>query len=303
VFVGKLFPHPPYHFELSIRLARHHSVLDQLQDGEYWRALTVDGALTLVRVVNRGTITRPELDVYRMAASQPVADKRLLARVAHLLGVEAPIQPFYEAAQRDPTLWRLVEPLYGLKHVRAASLFEALATSVIEQQIGLHMAQRGERWLIARSGQRMDYNGTPFYTFPTPQALANDTVEDLLPLKITRIRINVLLNIARQAAAGTLNLDALAALPADEAHSTLMQLKGVGQWTAAWAVIRAQGAYCYIGENDVALQAAINRFYFGQNGRVPQAVVKETLSRYGAFAGAAAFYILMQWALLRYGDS
>ncbi|HLV36012.1 MAG TPA: hypothetical protein VKY59_12890 [Spirillospora sp.] len=301
MLIGTLHPIPPYNFELSINLSRFHSVLDTPRDGAYWRALELDGVVALVRVENRGTTEAPELDVYRMAATGPVDDSRLLKRVAHLLGVDSDMKPFYAAAQRDPVLWPLVEPLYGLKHVRAASLFEALMTTIIEQQIALYMAQRGERWLIDQAGGRIDYGGETFFTFPQPEAIAAMSVEDLLPLKITRIRMNVMLAIARHITAGQLDLNALHTQPAAEALRALTQLKGVGLWTAAWTVIRAFGEYPYIGENDVALQAAINYFYYGQNGRVSEKVVQTTMSRYDGFSGAAAFHILMQWALLRYG--
>jgi DNA-3-methyladenine glycosylase II len=295
--IGTLHPIPPYDFALSTKLARLHSVLDTFRDGEYWRALDIDGVVVLVRVVNRGTTEAPKLDVYRM--SGPVDDAALLNRMAKMLGVEADMRPFYDHARQDAVLWPLVEPLYGLKHVRSASLFEALMVAVIEQQIALNLAQRGERWLLAWAGGHIEYNGETFYTFPKPERIAAASVEDLLPLKITRIRMEVMRSVAQQIVDGAINFDDLRT--ADEAMRTLVQLKGIGQWTAAWAVIRALGEYPYIGENDVALQAAINHYYFGQKGRVSTKVVKQTMMPYGEFAGAATFHILMQWGMAKYG--
>lgn len=296
--IGTLYPIPPYDLALSTRLARLHSVLDVARDGEYWRALEINGALALVRVVSRGTPEAPELDVYRMNAAGPVDDALLLRRVAHLLGVDADMRPFYAHARHDPVLWPLVQPLYGLRHVRSASLFEALMVAVIEQQIALNLAQRGERWLLGWAGGRIDYKGEPFYTFPSPERIAAASVEDLLPLKITRIRIGVMRSVARQIVDGAISFDDLHT--ADAAMRTLTRIKGIGQWTAAWAVIRALGAYPYIGENDVALQAAINHYYFGQKGRVSTHVVRQTMLPHGEFAGAATFHILMQWGMAKY---
>jgi DNA-3-methyladenine glycosylase II len=300
MLIGTLHPIPPYDFALSAKLARLHSVLDVFRNGEYWRALDVNGEIALVRVVSRGTIESPELDVYRMNATSPVDDALLLKRMSYLLGVESDMRPFYEHARHDTVLWPLVEPLCGLKHVRSASLFEALMVTVIEQQIALNLAQRGERWLLAWAGNRIDYNGESFYTFPIPERIAAASVEDLLPLKITRIRIEVMRSVASQIVNGAVNLDELQT--ADAAMRALMQFKGIGQWTAAWAVIRALGEYPYIGENDVALQAAINHYYFGQTGRVSTRVVKDTLMPYGEFAGVATFHILMQWGMAKYRE-
>ena len=299
MFIGTLRPIPPYDFALSTKLARLHSVLDVFREGEYWRALDMDGVVVLVRVVSRGTTEAPELDVYRM--SGPVNDAALLRHMVHMLGVESDMRPFYDHARRDAVLWPLVEPLYGLKHVRSASLFEALMVAVIEQQIALNLAQRGERWLLEWAGNRIEYNGETFYTFPKPERIAAASVEELLPLKITRIRMEVMRSVAQQIVDGAVNFDALRTV--DAAMRTLVQLKGIGQWTAAWAVIRAMGEYPYIGENDVALQAAINHYYFGEKGRVSTKVVKQTMMPYGEFAGAATFHILMQWGMAKYGEA
>lgn len=300
--IGTLHPTPPYDFALSTRLSQYHSVLDTPRNGAYWRALELDGTLALVRVESHGTVDAPELAVYCVESTGPLDKTRLLEQTGRLLGVGATMQQFYDHARHDPVLWPLVEPLYGLKHVRAASLFEALMTTIIEQQIALNIAQRAERWLIGTYGQRITHNGETFHTFPTPEAIAPLTVEDLLPLKVTRIRMNVMLHIARQIVEGMLDLDALQTRTAAEALMALMHIKGVGRWTAAWTVIRAFGEYPYVGENDVALQAAINHYYFGQTGRVSEKVVQQTLAPYGDFAGAAVFHILMQWGMLRYGD-
>ena len=70
-----------------------------------------------------------------------------------MLNVEADLKPFYEQAQRDPVLAQTVEMLYGLHSLQADLLFEALALTMIEQQIALKMAQTAERWLLDWGGE------------------------------------------------------------------------------------------------------------------------------------------------------
>lgn len=293
-FIGTLHPTPPYHFARSIRAAHYHSVLDHERDGEYWRAVRLNGETALLRV----TSSDPHrLDVHLAATSGPVPDSDLLATAAHLLGVQADLSAFYRAIERDPVLWPVVEPLHGVRHVRAASIFEALVTTIIEQQITLRQAQQGERWLVAWGGSRIDYAGETFYTFPTAEQLAAASITDLTPLKITFRRMQVIIDIASLYAH---QLAPLHSQPAGTVYAALLSLKGIGQWTAAWAVIRALGHYQYIGESDVALQAAINHYFYQQPGRAAPQRVAETLGRYGDFAGAAAFFVLLRWAHDRY---
>lgn len=300
MIIGHLSPTPPYNFAHSIAAVNYHAVLDVVRDGAYWRALRLDGGHVLVRVRDDGAPEHPRLAVEIMAAEGSPDPQTVLDEVARMLGVHADIRPFYAAAQADPLLWRIVAPLYGLRHIRAASLFEALMTTIIEQQISLRQAQKGERWLMQWAGESIEYHGEHFYTFPRPQHIATATVDDLKPLKITNRRMQVMIDIAQAVSSGALDLEALLNHPPDEAQTALVGLKGIGQWTAGWAVIRATGHYPYIGENDVALQAAINHYFYQQTGRTTPQVVKETLARYGDFAGAVAFFTLMRWATDRY---
>lgn len=297
MLIGTIEPTPPYDFEKSIGAARLHTVLDVIRPGEYWRALRFGSSTALVCVTNAGTLDAPRLNVHLVAATGNVDRSQVLQKTGWILGINADMQPFYDVARSDERLWRIVEPLYGLKHVRTETPFEALATTIIEQQIALSLAQRGERWLIQSAGEAIYYGSDVFHLFPTPERIACMTPHDLLPLKITKRRIEVLIDAARQAASGALRLDVQ---QPEALYHAVMSLHGVGHWTAAWTVIRSLGAYEYAGENDVALQAAINHFFFNQTGRTTPRVVRNTLARYQSFAGAAAFFTLIHWGLLKY---
>ncbi len=295
-YIGQLYPLAPYDFDLSVRLMWLSGVLDIAQDGEYWRALDFGDRRTLVRIVNQGSISQPQLSVYRVAATGPIADDVLLQRMQHMLNADLNLQPFYDRARQDKPLWSVIEPLYGFKPVRAASLFEALITVIIEQQIALKLAKRAEHWLIRWANNHIDYAGTPYYTFPRPAQIAAASVEDLLPLKITRRRMQVIIDSAQQVVADTLDFYLPEATSPASVRQTLLQIKGVGPWTATWATIRTTGDYVAAAENDVALQAAINHYFYDEAGRASPQRVKTTLQRYDGFAGAAAFHILMRWA-------
>jgi DNA-3-methyladenine glycosylase II len=294
---GTLQPAAPYDFAATLGIARFHTVLDIVDDGVLWRALRSGDTLALLRV---SVCDDGALAVDQAAADGAPDPTLLLDRARDWLAVDADLRPFYALAAADPALGPVVAPLVGLRHLRAADLYEALLTTIIEQQITLAGAQRAERWLIATYGDSISHEGRLFYTFPHPERLAALTVDDLKPLKITNRRMAVLLDLARGVANGALDLDAIAALPPAEAHRELVKLRGVGAWTAAWALIRATGHYHYMGAGDVALRAAVNHFFYGATGRATPEQTDAVLLRYGDHAGAAAFYTLMRWALLRY---
>lgn len=303
MLIGTLHPTPPYDFEKTIAAARLHTVLDVIRLDpvpEYWRAIAFGSETTLVRVTSAGNLDAPRLNVDCLNPGK-IDSARILHKVGQMLGIEADLRPFYAVARADAQLWPIVEPLYGVKHVRAASVFEALATTIIEQQIALSLAQKAERWLVQWADNRITHAGTDFYTFPTPAQIAQATLDDLKPLKITGKRMAVLIDVARQIEAGTINVS-LDQTPQALFHA-LVSLKGIGRWTAAWTIIRALGVYEYVGENDVALQAAINYFFYDMTTKPPKAtpqVVRTTLERYGSWAGEVAFFTLLHWGTLKY---
>lgn len=301
--IGTLHPNPPYRFDLLLEmLARFtHPSLDHAYDEAYWRALHTGDGLALVCVRGRDGDDSPALDVYLAAARGAVDRTALLAAVEHILACRVDARDFYQFARSDAALWALVEPLAGLSWVRAPTAFEALAITIIEQQIAWVAAQKAHRWLVEWGGHRLDYDGLTAYAFPTPQQIAAASVEEFTPLKITFRRMRLLIEVAGMVSAGHLPVEDIRALPPDDAYQMLLALRGVGHWTACWTITRTQGArHTYVGYNDVALQAAVNRYFYGGEGRIPAEQVAQTFARYGQYAGLAAHYTILRWVLDKY---
>ena len=60
------------------------------------------------------------------------------------------------------------------------------------------------------------------------------------------------------------------------------------------------GIYNYVGHNDVALQAAVAKYFFGLDQKVSETVVQETFHQFGEYAGLAAHFTICRWVLERY---
>ncbi|MGQ9908146.1 MAG: DNA-3-methyladenine glycosylase family protein [Candidatus Flexifilum sp.] len=293
-------PRPPYDFALTASAARFYCPFGPPRpDGVWARPIRIDGRPALLELRGGGTSDRP---VVRARIVGPVSDgERARAHAARIVGGGIDLPSFYRAAERDPALAETTTRLRGLGVFQLDSLWEALAITLIEQQIALRQAQIAERWLIATYGDPVAIDGATGRAFPTPERIAALTVDDLRPLKITFIRMARLIELARQIADGRLDLEALRDQPLDEAYARIRQIAGVGHWTAAWAFIRARGDFLALGRADVALRAAVNHYVHGQRGRIAPAALDAYFEPLGDWAGLAQFYILMRWALERYG--
>ena len=293
-------PNPPYDFAKPLRASHALYTMGHAQHGTFRRVIRVGAALALIELRSVGTVEQPRLEARLLAANAPIDEQVLSAKLRRLANADSDLAPFYRYAQHDPALHAVIEPVYGMNTFQSDTFFEAVALTVIEQQITLKMAQVAERWLMGQMNDALTYEGVTYYTFPDPRKLAACTVEDLLPMKITGIRIRVILDIAKQIASGELDLESLRDQPFDVVYPRLRSLRGIGHWTAAWSIIRALGVFPPVGSADVALRAAVNRYFHGANGRCEPEVLEQTLGVHGDYEGVISYCALTRWEFERH---
>jgi DNA-3-methyladenine glycosylase II len=297
-----LYPKAPYNFPLLLDVLSRfaHPTMDIVQDGAYWRVIRSGAGLALLCVTSAGAVDTPALDVELAAQSGEVDRQAVVNQLAHILHVEAGRGDFVALAQTDAPLWTVVEPLIGLPEWRTATIFEALMQTIIEQQISWTTTQKAQRWLVEWAGDCITHEGKAYYAFPSPARIAEASVEDLKPLKITFKRMALMIDLARRVVSGELDLESFAGYTPDTAYQHLLSIKGIGHWTAAVTLERAFGHKDWVAYNDVVLQAATNRYFLGAEGRIPPQLVTDTFTRYGIFAGIAAHYTMIRWVLDQY---
>jgi len=295
VKIGQLAANSPFKLSLLIEiLNRFKYRLFSLSCGtSFCRLLYIDGQYYLVQVDE-------DLSVWVVTDSEQVPHNVILAQIKQILNPDAETQVFYEMAQQDKKLWEIVQPLVGLPLFRTLTVFEALISLIIEQHISWVAAQRAQHQLALWANNTWQYEDQIWYAPPTPQQLANATVDELKPLKITFKRMELMIYIAQQLVTGALDLESITNASIDEAYKSLLKIKGVGHWTAANVLSRGLGAYRYVTDNDVALQAAVNFYFFGEEGRIPKQTVNDVFEKYAEFAGLAAYFTLMRWVIDRY---
>ena len=188
---------PPYDFAVTAAAAHYYTTLGVYRAGRFRRALRAGDGLALVELANAGTPDAPAVDAFVLARQGDVDDASLHTRIRAMLNPHLDLGTFYAQARADARLWPVVAPLSGLGLLATETMFEAIAVTIIEQQIALSAAQRAERWLVVWADEGIDYQGERYRAFPSAGRLAAATVEDLTPLKITFRRMNVLIEMAQ----------------------------------------------------------------------------------------------------------
>lgn len=289
----------PYDFSLLVRfLSRwRHPALDRITAGAYRRVLRLSNGSVLIQAHMTGPASRT-LEVTVLHATTAPDAAELEKRIRHVLAIDRSAAPFWEWAQSHPVLGPVLSPVAGLPITRTETLYDGLVCAVIEQQIAWTAAQRAQRVLCEWGGESIEHAGEVYYALPAPARLAAAEPAELKTLKITDRRVGVLIRLAGDIESGRFDLEALSGLPMNERYSRLMQIKGVGHWTAVVALSRAYGATAQVASNDVALRAAVKLY-------LPQAAdsadpVGAAFADCGAFAGHAANYLLARYVLDKY---
>jgi DNA-3-methyladenine glycosylase II len=146
--------------------------------------------------------------------------------------------------RRDARLRPVIKAAGAIPLRRAPSGFEGLAQIVVNQQ--LSAASAAAIWnRFAKAFPDFD---------PARVARARDA--NLQSLGLSGAKIRTLRAIAAAQKAG-LDIDGLAALPGEEAHGRLTQIKGVGPWTADIYLLFCLGHADIFPAGDLALRNSV----------------------------------------------
>lgn len=183
----------------------------------------------------------------------------IAAYVSEWFDMERDMQPFYDLLDLDSRLNYMTGAFSGLRLIGIADLFEALCWCVIGQQINLTFAYKLKRRLVERYGDAMEYGSDTFLIFPAPETLASADPEELRTMQFSEKKAQYLIGIAAAFAAGTLSRSAIAALPDFESmQKALTSHKGIGVWTANYALMKSLRAPQGIPHGDVGLLNALS---------------------------------------------
>jgi len=251
----------------------------------------MDGDLVLASVSSSGSVDSPQLEVElqgRKMTAQ-MADTAADA-VAWLLGVDQNMTPFYDMAGQDPVMGAIVQRFRGLHLPHTATVFEALVLGILGQQIATNVARIIRTLLIETYGPHENFDGETYYAFPRPETLAAVSVEELRGMKLSWRKAEYVQGIALAALdSGGQNLEDFRGLADDEVVKAAMALRGIGNWTAQWLLIRALGRTDGLPLGDLALRRVVSQLYFA-GAPVTDAQVEEFCQRWRPWRTYATVY-------------
>ncbi len=204
------------------------------------------------------------------AATEPV--------VHTMLGLVFELEPFYAWAAGDDVLGPATKRLAGFRPSLAPHPFEMLVGAITAQQVSLFAATA----IRNRMTERFGIQAGVAWAFPTREALAAASEEELVGLGFSRRKAEYTVGLAR----ADIDLAELAGLPDEDVKARLVALRGIGEWTADWFLARHLARPHAWPWGDLALRKAVANLYGGLD-------VREARERFHPYENLSAHYLLL----------
>ena len=291
-----LKPIAPYDFALNARtFTGGDPQISGYENGKFWQVIIANDKLFLVFIESTGTVDEPELSVIlesetEITDSDTEAGKKIITSIFNL---NFDLKEFYEYMKKDPIMSKLTEKLKGLNSRTTTTVFESLASSIIEQQISLSASQSIERHMIRDYGDELHLDDQVYYAFPTPESLSKLTKEQLRLSGLSLRKAEYIIDISKLIAAGKLDLENCKKYDdVNKIIEELSRLRGVGEWTAHLTALRSMHRHQAFPADDIGLRRSISHFYCNDE-RISADDARKIAAKWGRWRGLAGFYLIV----------
>jgi AraC family transcriptional regulator, regulatory protein of adaptative response / DNA-3-methyladenine glycosylase II len=221
----------------------------------YRRALRLPGGPALVGLAANRDDSAPAIDVE--ARLSTLADlPPLVARVRRLFDLDADAIAIDAALATDPALAASVAATPGMRVPGCLDAHELVFRALIGQQVSFASARTALTRLAAALGERLPITSgdDPHLLFPTSDAIAEGGEA---VLRGPSARIRTIVDVARRLATG--DLVVAAERDREELRDDLLDVPGIGPWTAGYLAMRVTRAPDILLTSDLALRNGAER--------------------------------------------
>lgn len=281
----------PFHLEATVRVLqrRPSNRVDVWEQGRYRRAFATTNDPVLVEVENRGTIDRPDVRCFiENSDGSAAAEQFVRQTVRKILGLDVDPKRLTDFAGAEPALRPTLLALRGMRPPRFADLFETFANVVPFQQLSLDAGVAIVGRLVERFGESIEREGRRYHAFPAAPRIAVARLERLQSCGLSAQKAETLRHLARTITSGALSEAELAGMNTPDALRRLVDLPGIGPWSAALVLLRGLGRIDVFPPRDVGAERGLRALL--RLG--PRASLGHVVERFGDCRGYLYFCAL-----------
>ncbi len=225
--------------------------LHEVRKDSVRKLLSIDNIPTLIEISEEGNFLIIKVLIGKYSENE------IIEFVKEWFDINRDLTDFYQLLSKDTELAYMNLDYNGLRLLGIPNLFEALCWSIIGQQINLSFAYKLKRKLTEEFGTKLTYENNDYYLFPSPEIVANLQVSDLMPMQFSTRKAEYLIEIAKQFVSGNISKFKLEQITTPEAIKTLVSIRGIGEWTANYALMKSLKRLECVTYGDVGLYNAL----------------------------------------------
>jgi DNA-3-methyladenine glycosylase II len=188
--------------------------------------------------------------------------RRIRAQIERTLGLDHDGIAFQRTIQAHPALARVAAERPDFRPVVAYSPYVMGGWAVLSQRLRMAQAAAIQVRIAEACGDVVEVDGERIASFPRPQSLlALSQSKDSGFPGVAEEKWRRLQVLAEAALRGDLEVERLRALPYAEARAKLMELRGVGPWTADAILLRGVGPADALPLSEPRLHEAVAATY------------------------------------------
>lgn len=288
-------PTAPFRLDLTVWALRRRArnLIDRWDGSTYRRVISLGGRPTELVVRQAELTATPRLIVSVTPSPRDARGRgRVRTMVDRLLGIHVDLSGWYRMAARDARLQPLAERFRGVKPPRFLSIVETLINAFACQQLSLEVGLELLNRLATVCGGRVRSERDVNYSFPDTRAMARLPAARYRELGFSRQKARAIVELTRAIARRDLDLETLDRESDTAARQRLLALRGVGRWTAEYALLRGLGRLHVFPGDDVGAQKRL-ACWLGRGRPFDYAGVERAVERWHPYAGMVYFHLLL----------
>ncbi len=278
-----------FSFDLCLQFLKRspRELLHRATDDRVIKLLRVENELILFSVRNG----KEKIIIDLLDGKVSALTKATLRKYVHeWFDLGSDLKPFYAMARKDDLLKGLVKKFSGYRIIGQPDLFESLIWAVLGQQINLQFAYTLKQRFVEQFGESLEFQGQHYYLFPSAEKVSQLQPDQLLTLQFSRQKASYTIGIARAFAEGKISKATLSGLTLNEAKEELMKIKGIGNWTANYGLMKTFRYPDAFPLEDAGLHNAIKN-QLGLKSKPDLQRVKRIFKKYKGWEAYATLYL------------
>ena len=172
-----------------------------------------------------------------------------------------------EELANDEILSKSVEFGYGIR-ILNQEYFQILISFIVSARNSIPSIMKTIKKIAEKWGNPIEYKGTTYYTFPTPEMIKDATLEEIQETGASfrsKYIVDTIQNVNNSNENKEYDLEYIASLDSDECHTALQKFKGVGAKVADCIMLFSMSKYSAFPV-DVWVKRAMMYFYNAEEG-------------------------------------